>query len=118
MVQQLNRSSNVSRNAHHNKACQYEVQNNAFEYRNKSREYTAGSGCTYLPRWYIEGKESPNYMTYSAPPRAKNGGILAYQTGRHHRATQIWTQPRKQVLPPFQNIRCFSFVKQMYLHIF
>jgi hypothetical protein len=24
----------------------------------------------------------------------------------------------KQLLPPFQNIRCFSFVKQMYLDIF
>jgi hypothetical protein len=23
-----------------------------------------------------------------------------------------------QILPPFQNIRCFSFVKQMYLDIF
>jgi hypothetical protein len=33
-------------------------------------------------------------------------------------ATLLKTLTPSQLLPPFQNIRCFSFVKQMYLDIF
>jgi hypothetical protein len=29
-----------------------------------------------------------------------------------------WNTAGYKVLPPFQNIRCFSFVKQMYLDMF